>query len=130
MLTELEIRAIAAKVVALSKATANVDTGFLKRSIYFIYVRGVVNFKQAYYGVYDNSDLEKNARKMMPSEVPYIITLVNDDGSVFMEKKKTKGGRTIKRQAIAASNRQNSKNILALIKKIQNGKKNEREVKK
>jgi hypothetical protein len=129
MLTEAEIRAVAGEIVEKAKSTANIDTGFLKRSIYFTYVRGTVTFRQVFYGVYNkNSQLERYAKEMMPKGVPYILLLVNDDGTVFMEKAQTAGGRTITKDAIKQSNKQNTKNVYDLLKRINlrnilNGKK-------
>ena len=78
MLTELEIRAKAQRVVDATKASAHVDTGALRRSISYTYVNNVVIFRQLFYGVYyDNAKLERNARLYMPSEVQW--TIVNTD---------------------------------------------------
>jgi hypothetical protein len=67
MLEESVIRAAAQKVVTLSKSSARIDTGALKRSISYSYVKGVVIFRELYYGKFgNNSMLEKNARKYIP----------------------------------------------------------------
>lgn len=67
MLSETEIRAVAQKVIDQSKSSARVDTGALKRSMAFTYIRGVVTFRQFVYGQFgDNSKLEKNAIRLMP----------------------------------------------------------------
>ena len=66
MLSEVEIRAIAQEVVRRAKGTAHVDTGALKRSISYTYVRQVVIFRELFYGQFgDNSELEKIARKLI-----------------------------------------------------------------
>ena len=122
MLETKEIRAIAQKVVDKARATANVDTGFLRRSIYYTYVREVVTFRQAYYGVFKNSKLEQYAKQMMPKGVAWLIVLVNDDGTVFTQKGQTAGGRGIGKEAILKSNKQNTKNIYNLIKLLRIGK--------
>jgi hypothetical protein len=62
MLTDQEIRAIAQRVVDQTKSTARVDTGALKRSISYTYVKGLVTFRMIYYGQFGkNAELEKNA---------------------------------------------------------------------
>lgn len=67
MLTETEIRAVAQKVIDESKRSSRVDTGALKRSMAFTYIRGVVTFREFVYGQFgDNSQLEKNAIRLMP----------------------------------------------------------------
>lgn len=67
MLTETEIRAIAQRVIDESKRSSRVDTGALKRSMAFTYIRGVVTFREFVYGQFgDNSKLEKNAIRLMP----------------------------------------------------------------
>jgi len=129
MLDEAGIRAVAQSIVDKAKRTSNIDTGFLRRSIYYTYVRGTVTFRQVFYGVYNkNSQLERYAKQMMPKGVPWILLLVNDDGTVFMEKAQTAGGRTITKDAIKQSNKQNTKNVYDLLKRINlrnlvNGKK-------
>ena len=126
MLEEKEIRAIAQRVVDEAKSSAHVDTGFLKRSIYYIYVRGVVQFKQVFYGIYnDNSELEQIAKRLMPSNVPYILILTDEDGKVFLRKTQRASGRT-SRSSITNVVKTSSKNITALITRIRNGKKKEK----
>lgn len=77
-----EERAKAERVVQESKKTAHVDTGRLKRSIDVRVQRGKLTFRQYFYGIYnDNSDLERNAKRMM-GDTPYSIELLDEDGSV------------------------------------------------
>lgn len=117
MLTELEIRAIAANIVQRAKATARVDQGTLKRSIAYTYVKGVVTFRQIYYGVYgDNSQLEKLARQLMPNGVEYRIELTNENGGTYTVTR-TKEGRRKVSTVIANVLRNNSPNIRAMITK-------------
>ncbi len=74
MLSETEIRAIAQKVIDESKRTARVDTGALRRSMAFTYIRGVVTFREFVYGQFgDNSKLEKNAIRLMPNGTQWRI---------------------------------------------------------
>ncbi len=74
MLSETEIRAIAQKVIDESKNTARVDTGALRRSMAFTYIRGVVTFREFVYGQFgDNSKLEKNAIRLMPNGTQWRI---------------------------------------------------------
>ena len=81
MLTETEIRAIAQRVVTESKGTAKVDTGALKRSIAYTYIRGLVTFRQFVYGQYGkNSMLEKNAIRLMPYGVQWRIVYTTFGG--------------------------------------------------
>ena len=93
MLSESEIRAIAETIVKRAKATARVDQGTLRRSIAYTYVKGLVTFRQIYYGNFgDNSQLEKLASQLMPKGVPYKIELTNLGGSSY-EISRTKRGR-------------------------------------
>jgi hypothetical protein len=80
---EDEIRALAQKVVDLTKSTAHVDTGALRRSISYTYVRNVVIFRQLFYGVYgNNAKLENNAKMIMPYNVQWEIINTDTNGSV------------------------------------------------
>lgn len=127
MLTEAEIRAIASTVVQRAKATARVDQGTLKRSIAYTYVRGVVTFRQIYYGEYgDNSKLEEIAAQLMPYGVEYKIELTDFGGS-RVEISRTKSGRRKQStvlQTIARSGSSNIRKLIskALAKKKKNGK--------
>lgn len=81
MLTETEIRAIAQKVIDQSKSTARVDTGALRRSMAFTYIRGVVTLRQFVYGQYGkNSMLEKNAIRLMPNGTKWRIVYTQFGG--------------------------------------------------
>lgn len=81
MLSETEIRAIAQKVIDQSKSSARVDTGALKRSMAFTYIRGVVTFRQFVYGQFgDNSKLEKNAIRLMPNGTKWRIVYTQFGG--------------------------------------------------
>jgi hypothetical protein len=124
MLTEAEIRAAAANVVSRAKATARVDQGTLRRSIAYTYVRGVVTFRQIYYGDYGtNSQLEKLARELMPYGVEYRIELT-DFGGGTVEISRTKSGRKSIRNVVNSIVRNNSPKIRAMIAKALLKKKN------
>lgn len=114
-LTELEIRAIGAKIVAASKRTARVDTGALKRSISFSYVRKIMVFRELFYGQYGtNSKLEKNAVKMVPNGVEWKI-IYTEFGGTTKEIGRTRSGRATQRSILKSLTRSSSTNIKALI---------------
>jgi len=90
--TEVE-RALANKVVELSKKTARVDTGALKRSIYSTVARGQIVFRQLFYGQYnDNSQLIQNAARYMKG-IPYTIEELDEEGNVQKAQYKAASGR-------------------------------------
>ena len=114
-LTELEIRAIGAKIVQKSKSSARVDTGALKRSISFSYVRKVMIFRELFYGQYGtNSELEKNAIKMVPNGVEWRL-IQTDFGGKTVEIGRTRSGRATQRNILKGLVRGASNNIKALI---------------
>ncbi len=93
MLTEGEIRAVCERVVRESKSDARVDTGALKRSIAYTYIRGLVTFRQFVYGQYGtNSKLEKNAIRLMPYGVQWRI-VYTQFGGAEVEVGRTRQGR-------------------------------------
>jgi hypothetical protein len=100
-LDEKEIRKVAQKVVDISKATARVDTGALKRSISYTYVKKVVIFRQIYYGQFkNNSQLEKNAAKLIPRGVEWKIIYTSFGGETI-EIGRTRSGRASQRSIIS-----------------------------
>lgn len=119
-MSEAEIRQIASSIVAKAKATARVKQGRLKRSIAYTYVRGLVTFRQVYWGSFkDNSLLEKLASQFMPKGVPYKIELTVLGGDVY-EKGVTKQGRSSVKRAVKEAQNTNSssiKKLVALVKK-------------
>jgi len=122
MLEEAEIRAIATDIVQKAKATAHVDQGTLKRSIAFTYVRGVVTFRQIFYGVYnENSKLEELARRYMPNGVPYKIELTEMGGKT-VEISRSKTGRRSQKSAVASVNRSSSTNVKRLLQTVKRKK--------
>jgi len=85
--------ALAQKVVDLSKKTAHVDTGALKRSINYTVARGQIVFRQLFYGqYYENSQLIQNAARYMKG-IPYIIEELDEEGNVQKAQYKAASGR-------------------------------------
>lgn len=117
--SDVEIRAYVKKVVDETKSTARVDTGFLKRSIRGNWFKGMATFREIFYGAYNgNSKLIENAKKIMPSEIPWQVIFVDEDGVETQIEGKTKTGRKIARAQVSSGNVGTSK-IKALIKSIQ-----------
>lgn len=93
MLTEKEIRKVAQKVVDMSKRSARVDTGALRRSISYTYVNKIVIFRELFYGQFGtNSLLERNAARLMPNGTEYKIIYTTFGGQT-VEISPTKKGR-------------------------------------
>lgn len=114
-LEEKEIRKIAQQVVNASKRTARVDTGALKRSISYTYVKGVVIFRELFYGQFGtNSLLERNARRLMPNGTEYKI-IYTDFGGQTIEIGPTKKGRASQRSILSALTTGTTNKIKALI---------------
>lgn len=93
-----EDSALAERVVQKSKDEARVDTGRLKRSINKKVQRGVIVFREYYYGAYPetkgrkNSTLEENAKRMM-GNVPYKIERLDEEGDIVEGVNKATSGR-------------------------------------
>lgn len=93
-----EESALAERVVAKSKREARVDTGRLKDSINKKVQRGVIVFREYFYGAYPekrgrkNSTLEENAKAMM-GNIPYKIERLDEDGNTVLEVNKATSGR-------------------------------------
>ena len=125
MLAEAEVRAIAQNIVNQSKNTARVDTGALKRSISYTYVRGVVTFRELYYGQYGtNSKLEKNAERLMPNGIEWRI-IYTDFGGNTRTVGRTRTGRRTQSSAIASAILSGTSKIKALINKVRGKEKNQ-----
>ena len=123
MLDELEIRAIAQEVVTKAKRTAHVDQGSLKKSIAFTYVKGLLTFRELFYGQWnDNSELEKLARDLIPNGVAWRIVYTKLGGDTY-EVGKTKQGRATQRKTIATIIRTGTTNAKNLILKSRGKKK-------
>lgn len=115
MLSDNEIRSIAQRVVNESKRTAHVDTGALRRSISYTFIKGLLTFRELDYGQYnDNSKLEKNAARMIPYGTKYQIIYTE-----FGTKKETysgiKQGRASQGNALSSLLRVTTSNIRKLL---------------
>lgn len=111
---EREIRAIAEKIVSKAKQTARYDQGTLFRSISYTFTRGLLIFRQIYYGQYrDNSQLEKLARELVPRGVNYKIVLTDFDRSTVEESRVKQG--TARKSGGLLSNIITTSNIRNLI---------------
>jgi hypothetical protein len=124
MLTDQEIRAIAQRVVDQTKSTARVDTGALKRSISYTYVKGLVTFRMIYYGQFGkNAELEKNASKLMPRGVEWRIIYTKFGGNTY-EVGRTRQGRATQKSLLPTLSRIGTTAVTNLINRIRNrGKK-------
>jgi hypothetical protein len=124
MLDEKEIRAIAQRVVDLSKSTARVDTGALRRSISYTYVKGLVTFRMIYYGQFGkNAELEKNAIKLMPRGVEWRIVYTKFGGNTY-EIGRTRQGRATQKSLLPTLTKIGTSAVTSLINRIKNrGKK-------
>jgi hypothetical protein len=108
----LEDEQLAERVVVKSKKEAHVDTGRLRRSINQKVQRGVIVFREYYYGEYnDNSTLEKNAREMMGT-VPYKIERFDEEGDIVQSVNKAQSGRVQKYERKVK--RENQARLLAI----------------
>lgn len=98
--TESEIRSIAERIVKDSKNTAHVDTGYLKRSIYYVIdERGKLEFGEVFYGQFgENSDLEENIKKYLPLDIPYSLIWTDENGMPYEAIRKTASGRIISKK--------------------------------
>jgi len=123
MLETKEIRAIAQKVVDLSKSSARVDTGFLRRSISYTVEKDVYIFVQVFYGEFkNNSKLESNARRLMPGGVKWRIRYTDVNRRILEEGKINTGRNSL--GSIVGKLRQSTTAVSSLINRIRNsGKK-------
>jgi hypothetical protein len=124
VLTETEIRAIAQKVIDQSKSSARVDTGALRRSMAFTYIRGVVTFRQFVYGQFgDNSKLERNAIRLMPNGTKWRIVYTQFGGKE-VDSTPIRNGRASQSNVIGDLFKTTTSKIRALIarKKANDGK--------
>lgn len=123
--TDAQIRQYIREVVSATKATAHVDTGFLKRSIKGALIGRdkSVEFREVFYGAYkNNAQLVENAKKIMPRDIPWKVIFVDEQGQETPVEGVTKMGRKISRKSIDSKNVSTNK-IKSLIKAIQNAKK-------
>lgn len=119
-----EIKNFIKKVVEETKSSAAVDTGFLKRSIRGNWFNGIATFREVFYGAYNgNAELIENAKRIMPSAIPWQVIFVDEDGRETKVEARSRTGRAIKVKSINTQNQSTSK-IKALISSIKaNGKK-------
>lgn len=95
-----EESALAEKVVEKSKKEASVDTGRLRRSINKKVQRGIIVFREFFYGEYASSDgkknstLEENAKAMM-GNIPYKIERLDEEGNIVTGVNKASSGRVM-----------------------------------
>lgn len=125
--TDGEIRQYIREVVREAKSTANVDTGFLKRSIRgdLIGRNRSVEFREIFYGAYnENSKLLEIAQRIMPNDINWKIVYENEEGDETTIKGTTRTGRTIRRSSITSNNISSPK-IKALIQSIRGKKKDD-----
>lgn len=125
--TDAEIRQYIREVVSEAKKTANVDTGFLKRSIRgdLIGRNRSVEFREIFYGAYnENSKLLEIAQRIMPNDINWKIIYEDEEGDETTIKGTNRTGRTIRRSSITSQNVSTSK-IKALIQSIRGKKKND-----
>ncbi|KLT69936.1 hypothetical protein [Flavobacterium sp. ABG] len=122
MLSTEEIRKIAQQIVDESKKTAHVDQGTLKRSISYTIDKGKYIFRQMYYGFYGednpsgiNSQLEQNAKRLMPSGVEYQVVGTDIRGNTVETTIKKSGRKLTKTSTSSTSNKQTTSNIKKLI---------------
>lgn len=121
MAVTAEDSALAERVVEKSKREAQVDTGRLKRSINKKVQRGVIVFREYFYGQYEdkrgvkNSTLEENARKMM-GNVPYKLERLDEDGNLVLDVNKATSGRVSRYEKEQKKERENK--ALALAQKL------------
>ena len=125
--TDGEIRQYIREVVREAKSTANVDTGFLKRSIRgdLIGRNRSVEFREIFYGAYnENSKLLEIAQRIMPNDINWKVVYENEEGDETTIKGRTRTGRTIRRSSISSNNISSPK-IKALIASIRGKKKDD-----
>ncbi len=125
--TNGEIRQYIREVVREAKSTANVDTGYLKRSIRgdLIGRNRSVEFREIFYGAYnENSKLLEIAQRIMPNDINWKIVYENEEGDETTIKGTTRTGRTIRRSSISSNNISSPK-IKALIQSIRGKKKDD-----
>jgi hypothetical protein len=127
MLSTTEIRVIAQKIVNLSKASARRYTGFLQRSISYTIESNVFIFVEVFYGQFkDNSQLEQNARRLMPRGVKWRMRYT-DINKKIVEEGSIQTGRSSINKITDIIGRQSTTAVTALINKIRDfGKKKDK----
>ena len=108
------------EVVRATRKTARVDTGFLKRSIRATLDKGVVVFREIFYGAFNgNAELVQNAQRIMPKEIEWKVIFVDEEGRETTIEATTRTGRKISRKSISSSSSSTSK-IKSLLTALQN----------
>jgi hypothetical protein len=124
--SELEIRAIARKIISESRKTAHVDTGYLKRSIYYVIdERGKLEFGEVFYGQFgENSELQENIERMLPKDIPYSLIWTDEEGMPYEAVRKTASGRIVQKTVPPKIKKKNLSigGIKNFLKGIPNGK--------
>jgi hypothetical protein len=127
MLETKEIRAIAQKVVDISKASSNRDTGFLRRSISYTVEKDVYIFVEVFYGQFGadrpsgiNSKLEINAKRLMPSGVKWRMRYTDINRSVLADGSIQTGRNSL--DSIIGNLKQSTTAVKNLIDRIKNSK--------
>jgi hypothetical protein len=115
------------QVVRETRKTARVDTSFLKQSIRATLDKGVIVFREVFYGAFnENAKLIENAQRIMPKEIEWKVIFVDKQGRETTVEGKTRTGRTIRRKSVSSENVSTNK-IKSLIKALQNGQKNDKD---
>ena len=119
--SDAQLRVLIRDVVREARATAHVDTGYLKRSIKGDIIKRTnsVEFRQIFYGAYNNnSKLVEIAERIMPRDVQWKVIFLDEEGNETQVKAITRTGRTISRKAINSESIYTSKikNFISLIR--------------
>ncbi len=124
MRSKVEINKFIQQVVRETKRTAKVDTGFLQRSIRGNWFDDIATFREVFYGAYNgNSQLIENVKRIMPSDIPWQVIFVDEDGRETKVEATTRTGRKISTKSIGTQNQSTNK-IKTLIANIRaNGSK-------
>jgi hypothetical protein len=123
--TDGQLRTFIRDVVREARASAKVDTGFLRRSIKgdIIGRNKSVEFRQIFYGAYrENSKLIEIAERIMPNDVQWKVVFLDEEGGQTEVKGVSRTGRTIARSQITSGAFGTSK-IKQFLRSITNGKK-------
>lgn len=103
--SQKNVIAICREIVSKSKASANIDTGRLKRSISFVIdLQGIPTFTEVFYGQFgNNSDLEENIKAMMPSGIAWKLIYSDDNGQPYQVIRSASSGRIATTNATKAT---------------------------
>lgn len=119
--SQKEIEGYIREVVNETKSTAHVDTGYLRRSIRGNYFKGVVTFREVFYGAYNgNARLMENALRIMPKDIPWQVIFTDEEGRATTIQGQTRTGRKVTRKSVGTSSGQTTNKIRQLINYIKN----------